>query len=255
MHSLEVKDISKLYHLGRARHNSLRDTLMGLIRDPRNDARNDFWALRDVSFAASQGETLGIIGRNGAGKSTILKVLSRITRPTMGTVEIRGRVVSLLEVGTGFHSELTGRENVILNAAILGMKRAEIMEKFDQIADFAEIGQFIDVPSKQYSSGMYMRLGFAVAAHLEPDVMIVDEVLAVGDSAFQKKCIAKMHDVGRSGKTVIFVSHDMRAVRALCTRTIWLKDGQVAMDGSTDEVVDAFEREMAESAPDQQQAE
>ncbi|MBK7392878.1 MAG: ABC transporter ATP-binding protein [Chloracidobacterium sp.] len=243
--SIEVKDISKLYHLGRVRHNSLRDTLMSLIRDPRRDARNDFWALKDVSFNASPGETLGLIGRNGAGKSTILKILSRITRPTTGIVEIRGRVVSLLEVGTGFHSELTGRENIFLNAAILGMKRAEILAKFDEIADFSELGKFIDVPSKQYSSGMYMRLGFAVAAHLEPDVMIVDEVLAVGDSAFQKKCISKMHDVGHSGKTVVFVSHDMKSVRKLCTRTVWLSDGKVVMDGATDKVVDAYEKEMA----------
>jgi lipopolysaccharide transport system ATP-binding protein len=229
--------LSKLYHLGGRRENSLRDTIMSIVRRPKRDKKTELWALRDVSLEIEEGETLGIIGRNGAGKSTILKILSRITRPTYGTAEIHGRVVSLLEVGTGFHSELSGRENIFLNGAILGMRRAEIAAKFDEIVAFSEFEQFIDMPVKHYSSGIYMRLAFSVAAHLDPEVLIVDEVLAVGDSAFQLKCVNKMRDVSKSGKTIFFVSHDMEAVKRLCDRVIWLKDGRVAADGRTEEII------------------
>jgi lipopolysaccharide transport system ATP-binding protein len=191
------------------------------------------WALRGVSFEVKEGEVLGIIGRNGAGKSTLLKILSRITEPSMGDVKIYGRVSSLLEVGTGFHPELTGRENIYLNGAILGMRKTEIERKFDEIVAFAEIGKFIDTPVKRYSSGMYVRLAFAVAAHLEPEILLVDEILAVGDMAFQKKCLGKMGDVAREGRTVLFVSHNMSAVRALCPRSLLLQEGMVIADGPT----------------------
>lgn len=199
-----------------------------------------FWALQDVSFQVKQGETVGIIGRNGAGKSTLLKLLSRITEPTDGRIELYGRVAALLEVGTGFHSELTGRENVYLNGTILGMKRAEITRKFDEIVAFAEIEQFIDTPVKRYSSGMAMRLGFAVAAHLESEILIVDEVLAVGDAAFQKKCLGKMEGVAKEGRTIFFVSHNMPAVTRLCARGILLEEGKLCRDGSSYEVVNAY---------------
>jgi lipopolysaccharide transport system ATP-binding protein len=198
------------------------------------------WALKDVSFEVKPGEIVGIIGRNGAGKSTLLKVLSRITRPTTGVVEIHGRAGSLLEVGTGFHNELTGRENIFLNGAILGMGKREIDRKFDEIVDFGEVGKFIDTPVKHYSSGMYLRLGFAVAAHLEPDILIVDEVLAVGDARFQKKCLNKMQDVGKEGRTVLFVSHNMQAITRLCPRAILLDDGKILVDGPADKVVSAY---------------
>ena len=198
------------------------------------------WAFRDVSFSVNQGEVVGLVGKNGAGKTTMLKVLSRITEPTEGVIEIRGRVGSLLEVGTGFHPELTGRENVFLNGAILGMRKAEILSKFDEIVEFAEIGKFIDTPVKHYSSGMYVRLAFAVAAHLEPEILIVDEVLSVGDAAFQRKCLGKMGDVANSGRTVLFVSHNMAAVTQLCTRALLLEDGAVALDGKPHEVVSAY---------------
>jgi len=202
--------------------------------------RPEFWALKDVSFEVKRGEVLGIIGRNGAGKSTLLKVLSQITEPTTGRVEIRGRVASLLEVGTGFHPELTGRENVFLNGAILGMSRLEIMRKFDEIVAFAEVDQFIDTPVKHYSSGMYLRLAFAVAAHLEPEILIVDEVLAVGDAAFQKKCLEKMGDVSHEGRTVLFVSHNMTAVSALSGRGLLLQQGHVEMHGPIGATVAAY---------------
>jgi lipopolysaccharide transport system ATP-binding protein len=192
----------------------------------------EFWALRDVSFEVPPGQVVAVIGRNGAGKSTLLKVLSRITEPTSGRVELRGRVASLLEVGTGFHPDLTGRENVSLNGAILGMGRDEIRRKFDAIVDFAEISRFVDTPVKRYSSGMYLRLAFAVAAHLDGEILLVDEVLAVGDAAFQQKCLGKMQDVSRGGRTVLFISHNMSAVSALCTRAILLESGQVASDGA-----------------------
>ena len=213
---------------------------MGLIQNPLRERREELWALRDVSFDVRQGERIGLIGRNGAGKSTILKILSRITRPTTGTAEIHGRVVSLLEVGTGFHSELSGRENVYLNGAILGMRKVEIEAKFDEIVAFSEFETFLDTPVKHYSSGMYMRLAFSVAAHLDPEVLIVDEVLAVGDSAFQAKCVNKMREIGRSGKTIFFVSHDMEAIKRLCTRVIWLDGGRVREDGAADDVIGAY---------------
>src|SRR5207302_1919584 len=194
-------------------------------------SKEDFWALRGVSFEVRRGEVVGIIGRNGAGKSTLLKILSRITDPTEGRVKLKGRVASLLEVGTGFHPELTGRENIYLNGAILGMSRAEIRAKFDEIVAFAETEKFLDTPVKRYSSGMYVRLAFAVAAHLEPEILVIDEVLAVGDAEFQKKCLGKMGEVARGGRTVLFVSHNMVAVRNLCTTSIWLDHGRVAEKG------------------------
>ncbi|MES2699609.1 MAG: ABC transporter ATP-binding protein [Pseudomonadota bacterium] len=201
------------------------------------DEFEEFWALRDVDFEIKRGEVVGIIGRNGAGKSTLLKVLSRITEPSEGRVEIRGRVASLLEVGTGFHPELTGRENIFLNGAILGMSRAEIRQKFPEIVAFAEVERFLDTPVKRYSSGMYVRLAFAVAAFLEPEILIIDEVLAVGDAEFQKKSLGKMDDVAKSGKTVLFVSHNMAAIKSLCSSAIYLEDGQVAYQGRTDDAL------------------
>jgi ABC-type polysaccharide/polyol phosphate transport system ATPase subunit len=204
------------------------------------DTTEEFWALKDVSFEVKRGEVVGIIGRNGAGKSTLLKILSRITEPTEGRVEIRGRVSSLLEVGTGFHPELTGRENIYLNGAILGMTRAEIRRKFDEIVAFAEVEKFLDTPVKRYSSGMYVRLAFAVAAHLEPEILIVDEVLAVGDAEFQKKCLGKMGEVAGGGRTVLFVSHNMGAVQALCHRAVLLANGKLLHDGDATSVVDSY---------------
>jgi lipopolysaccharide transport system ATP-binding protein len=246
MQVIKVENLSKIYSLGGARHNSLRDALVGFFRQPFSP-KEKIRALDDVSFEVADGETLGIIGNNGAGKSTLLKILSRITKPTNGTAEIRGRTGSLLEVGTGFHNELTGRENIYLNGAILGMKRAEIEKKFDEIVAFSELERFLDTPVKHYSSGMYMRLAFAVAAHLEPEILIVDEVLAVGDIAFQRKCLNKMKTVGESGRTVLFVSHDMNAINRLCSRAIWLKDGKIEKDGATTEVVNAYLHEQAET--------
>jgi lipopolysaccharide transport system ATP-binding protein len=214
--------------------------------DPHSAIRNSqspedtIWALRDVSFEVRRGEVLGIIGRNGAGKSTLLKILSRITEPTEGRAVVHGRVGSLLEVGTGFHPELTGRENVYLNGAILGMRKAEIERKFDEIVAFAEIEKFLDTPVKRYSSGMYVRLAFAVAAHLEPEILLVDEVLAVGDVAFQKKCLAKMEGVACEGRTVLFVSHNMPAVKALCSEGIWLNEGEIRMVGTAARTVERY---------------
>jgi lipopolysaccharide transport system ATP-binding protein len=206
--------------------------------DPR---REEFWALRDVSFEVKQGEVLGIIGRNGAGKSTLLKILSRITGPTSGRIEIAGRVASLLEVGTGFHPELTGRENIFLNGAVLGMSRHEIKKKFDEIVAFAEVEKFLDTPVKHYSSGMYVRLAFAVAAHLEPEILVVDEVLAVGDAEFQKKCLGKMQDVStKEGRTVIFVSHNMGTVSVLCTKGLYLKKGRIDFIGTAEETINHY---------------
>jgi len=203
-------------------------------------SENLIWALKDVSFEVQSGEVIGIIGRNGAGKSTILKILSRITKPTSGSARVYGRVGSLLEVGTGFHPELTGRENIYLNGAIIGMKRTEIDRKFDEIVAFAEIDKFLDTPVKRYSSGMYVRLAFSVAAHLEPEILLVDEVLAVGDAAFQKKCLGKMGEVAGGGRTVLFVSHNMAAVRRLCTRVIYLRDGQIDFIGDTLTAIDTY---------------
>src|SRR5690242_16150588 len=240
--------IGKAYRIGlQDTKQDLRETIMTALRTPLKrlrkfnedwtDGDDTFWALQDVNFDVTEGEVVGIIGRNGAGKSTLLKVLSRITEPTHGFAEIHGRVASLLEVGTGFHPELTGRENTYLNGAILGMKRNEIERKFDEIVAFSEVEQFIDTPVKRYSSGMYLRLAFAVAAHLEPEILLVDEVLAVGDAEFQKKCLGKMGDVAREGRTVLFVSHNMSAVQALCPRSILLRKGGVAVDGPTPEVL------------------
>jgi lipopolysaccharide transport system ATP-binding protein len=239
--AVRVEGIGKQYRLGAAAgpgYRTFRDALAGALTRPfrRGGAGGrgePFWALKDVSFEVRRGEVVGIIGRNGAGKSTLLKILSRITEPTEGEADIHGRVGSLLEVGTGFHPELTGRENVYLNGAILGMKRAEITRKFDEIVAFAEVEKFIDTPVKHYSSGMYMRLAFAVAAHLEPEILVVDEVLAVGDAEFQNKCLGKMGDVARSGRTVIFVSHNMAAIQRLCTHGLLLENGQVKSAGCT----------------------
>jgi len=223
----------------RQQYVALRDVLTAAVKAPftrrangdrPQPAREEFWALRDVSFEIQAGEVIGVIGRNGAGKSTLLKVLSRITEPSEGRLTLSGRVASLLEVGTGFHPELTGRENIFLNGAILGMSRAEIVRKFDEIVAFAEVERFLDTPVKRYSSGMYVRLAFAVAAHLEPEILIVDEVLAVGDAEFQKKCLGKMHDVSRGGRTVLFVSHNMAAIQALCSRVMVLQDGRKIAD-------------------------
>ena len=207
------------------------------ITDNRASSREDFWALKDVSFEVKRGEVVGIIGRNGAGKSTLLKILSRITDPTEGKVTLRGRVASLLEVGTGFHPELTGRENIYLNGAILGMSRAEIRKKFDEIVAFAETEKFLDTPVKRYSSGMYVRLAFAVAAHLEPEILVIDEVLAVGDTEFQRKCLGKMESVARGGRTVLFVTHNMVAVQNLCSAALWLSEGKLAGRGNTGDLV------------------
>ncbi|HZJ13565.1 MAG TPA: ABC transporter ATP-binding protein, partial [Chthoniobacteraceae bacterium] len=251
---VEVRDLSKLYRLGAIGATSLREALgrwftrfpsapqqlPGEARDLAGPEAGTFWALRDVSFDVERGEVVGIIGRNGAGKSTLLKVLSRITEPTAGRVVLRGRVASLLEVGTGFHPELTGRENIFLNGAILGMKRAEIAGKFDEIVAFAEVGAFIDTPVKRYSSGMYVRLAFAVVAHLEPEILIIDEVLAVGDTAFQKKCLGKMDEVARSGRTVLFVSHNLPAVQTLCSRAILIDLGRVVATGSVGEILTEY---------------
>ncbi len=257
--AVRVENLGKQYHIGeRAHYKTVREGFSGLVAAPFARLRggqlkpaapsthfrdNTFWALRNVSFELKQGELLGIIGRNGAGKSTLLKILSQITEPTEGTADIRGRVRSLLEVGTGFHPELTGRENIYLNGAILGMKRAEITRKFDEIVAFAEIARFIDSPVKWYSSGMYTRLAFSVAAHLEPDVLIVDEVLAVGDTSFQARCLAKMQEVSEGGRTVFFVSHMMFAISKLCRRVILIDEGRVVVDGPAEEVVgDYMER-------------
>lgn len=208
--------------------------------DEPNQSQQVFWALKDVSFEIERGDRVGIIGHNGAGKSTLLKILSRITEPTEGRIRMKGRIASLLEVGTGFHPELTGRENIYLNGAILGMSRAEVKLKFDEIVDFSEVEKFLDTPVKRYSSGMYVRLAFAVAAHLEPEILIVDEVLAVGDAQFQKKCLGKMESVGRQGRTVLFVSHNMAAVRTLCSRAILMKDGRVVKDEEIETAIGSY---------------
>jgi lipopolysaccharide transport system ATP-binding protein len=256
--AVRAQEVSKLYSIGqRRRHDTLRDLLSEKMstpfrrRDlltpdrssahfPRRSGDEQLWALRDVSFEIQHGEVLGIIGANGAGKSTLLKILSHITEPTSGCVEIHGRLGSLLEVGTGFDPELTGRENVYLNGAILGMKRNEIHRRFDEIVAFSEVERFIDTPVKWYSSGMYMRLAFAVAAHLEPDILVVDEVLAVGDASFQRKCLGKMGNVAQTGRTVLFVSHNMLAIEDLCDYAIWLSDGRLIERGKPKHVVSAY---------------
>lgn len=235
MQVIKANNLSKQYVLGTRQPNSVREVVTGFFQR-RAEPKHTIWALNDVSFSVDDGETLGLIGHNGAGKSTLLKILSKITKPTRGTATIRGRVGSLLEVGTGFHNELSGRENVYMNGAILGMKRSEIKKKFDEIVAFSEIEEFLDTPVKHYSSGMYMRLAFSVAAHLDPEVLIVDEVLAVGDISFQKKCLRKMRTVGESGRTVIFVSHDIAAITRLCKRSIVLNHGSIVSDGPSAEV-------------------
>ncbi len=248
---IRVEDLGKEYVLGGAEKSgqNFREMLVGALKAPfsklshlagTGETLERFWALNDVSFSVNHGEIVGVIGRNGAGKSTLLKILSRITHPTRGRVTTRGRVASLLEVGTGFHPELTGRENIFLNGAILGMSRKEITRKFDEIVAFAEVEQFLDTPVKRYSSGMYVRLAFSVAAHLEPEILLVDEVLAVGDAAFQRKCLGKMEDVAHTGRTVLFVSHNMAAMNKICERGILLKSGSLVSDGSIDSVINAY---------------
>ena len=255
---IKVENLSKKYiisHQRQERYTALRDVMTNSVKrfgrklllpftihhSPFTDSKEDFWALKDVSFEIKQGERVGIIGRNGAGKTTLLKLLSRITEPTTGRITLKGRVASLLEVGTGFHPELTGRENIFLNGAILGMSKLEIKKKFDEIVDFAEIEKFLDTPVKRYSSGMYVRLAFAVAAHLEPEILLVDEVLAVGDAQFQKKCLGKMGDVAREGRTILFVSHNMGAVITLCERSILLDAGKLQEQGDSKDVVKIYQ--------------
>jgi len=253
---IRVENLGKKYlirHQQRERYTALRDVLANKFKSfgkrlislqPHSSnlqpSREEFWALKDVSFEVKQGDHVGIIGRNGAGKTTLLKLLSRITEPIAGRIVIKGRVASLLEVGTGFHPELTGRENIFLNGAILGMSKAEIHRKFDEIVDFAETSRFLDTPVKRYSSGMYVRLAFAVAAHLEPEILLVDEVLAVGDVAFQKKCLGKMEKIGKEGRTVLFVSHNMGAIQSLCKRCLLIQKGNLVQDDSTQAVVEAY---------------
>jgi lipopolysaccharide transport system ATP-binding protein len=256
---IQVEDLGKQYRLGATSrgYKTIRESLMGAALAPirgstrilrlggpgsRSRGVERFWALEDVTFSVRRGETVGVIGRNGAGKSTLLKLLSQITEPTKGRIAVRGRAAALLEVGTGFHPELSGKENIFLNGAILGMPRSEILRKFDQIVSFAEVEKFVDTPVKHYSSGMYLRLAFAVAAHLEPDILIVDEVLAVGDASFQKKCLNKMENVGNEGRTVLFVSHDMSAITRLCRRAILLDAGRKVQDGPAHQVASEYLR-------------
>lgn len=246
--AIHAENLGKRYRIGQAavRYTTLRESLSEAFSAPirrlrgGSDGSNHIWALKGVSFDIRQGQVIGIIGRNGAGKSTLLKVLSHVTDPTEGFAEIHGRVGSLLEVGTGFHPELTGRENIFLNGAILGMKQSEIVKKFDEIVDFSEVEQFIDTPVKRYSSGMYLRLAFAVAAHLEPEILVVDEVLAVGDAEFQRKCLGKMSDVARHGRTVLFVSHNMSAILRLTEEALVVEKGQIAMRAPTPQAVDYY---------------
>ncbi len=273
--AIRVENLGKLYRIGgkKERYRTLRDTMTGAATAPiraaqrtfirskadaakRASDKNMLWALKDISFEVNRGDVVGIIGRNGAGKSTLLKVLSRITEPTEGSAEIHGRVGSLLEVGTGFHPELTGRENIYLNGAILGMKRVEITRKFDEIVDFAEVEKFIDTPVKHYSSGMYLRLAFAVAAHLEPEILLVDEVLAVGDAAFQNKCVGKMGDVAKQGRTILFVSHNMGAVRSLCNKGMLLTEGKVSEAGDLAKSIEMYYKAIGVlKSPDAQESE
>lgn len=259
---IRAEGLGKKYHIGvnRAMYPTLRETIMDSLKGPMRRAQrilrgqshgaceldSIIWALRDVSFEVKQGEIIGIIGRNGAGKSTLLKVLTRITEPTEGHAVIRGRVGSLLEVGAGFHPELTGRENIFLNGAILGMRKAEILQRFDEIVAFSEVEQFLDTPVKNYSSGMFVKLAFAIAAHMEPDILVVDEVLAVGDIAFQKKCLGKMDTVAHEGRTVLFVSHNLGAIGQLCNRCMLMNNGKLINDGSVEDVIQKY---IAEAAP------
>lgn len=247
---IEIDGISKSYLIGqKVSYGSLREEITRALaapfrrigkKRPAGADENMVWALKDISFDVHEGDIVGIIGRNGAGKSTLLKILSRITDPTEGRITMRGRMASLLEVGTGFHPELTGRENIFLNGALLGMRNAEIRRKFDEIVDFSEIEKFLDTPVKRYSSGMYVRLAFAVAAHLEPEILVIDEVLSVGDAAFQKKCLGKIGDVAKGGRTVLFVSHNMGAVKSLCTRAVLLSEGTITAKGEAGQIVDKY---------------
>ena len=251
--AIKVENLGKKYILRHQQHEqyiALRDVISNGVQSlvkslksrktRQNPTQEEFWALKNMSFEIEQGDKVGIIGRNGAGKSTLLKVLSRITEPTTGSIRIKGRISSLLEVGTGFHPELTGRENIFLNGAILGMHKAEIQRKFDEIVDFAEVEKFLDTPVKQYSSGMYVKLAFAVAAHMEPEILIVDEVLAVGDSAFQKKCLGKMEDVGNDGRTILFVSHNMSTIQKLCSTGLFLQSGEILFQGEIKKTIDLY---------------
>src|SRR5947208_640174 len=260
---ISVRGLGKAYRIGMVnpKHTNFRETVMEAIKTPfrrmrkydddfSSDEPDTFWALTDINFDVGQGEVLGVIGRNGAGKSTLLKVLSRITEPSEGEARIRGRVSSLLEVGTGFHPELTGRENIYLNGAILGMRKSEIAAKFDEIVAFSEVEKFLDTPVKHYSSGMYVRLAFAVAAHLEPEVLVVDEVLAVGDAAFQKKCLGKMSEVSQGGRTVLFVSHNMATVENLCQHALVLDHGQAVFTGSAKDGVQYYLKQLAVNGDD-----
>ncbi len=242
---IEVKSLSKKYHItsNKGNYRTLRDSLADLVKHPVRKIKGkfsrgeEFWALKDISFSVEQGEVLGVIGPNGAGKSTLLKILSRITPPTSGEAILRGRVASLLEVGTGFHPELSGRENIFMNGALLGMARSEIVKKFDEIVDFSGIAKFIDTPVKHYSSGMYVRLAFSVAAHMEPDILLIDEVLAVGDAEFQKKCLGKMDEVTRkAGRTIIFISHNLHLLKIICNKCIFISEGRICMAGTTSSV-------------------
>jgi lipopolysaccharide transport system ATP-binding protein len=247
---IKIENLSKRYIIGHETgmpYLALRDVITEAAKNinpfskPESaNSKEEFWALKDINLEIKQGEKIGIIGRNGAGKSTLLKILSRITEPTIGKVKIKGRVASLLEVGTGFHPELTGRENIFLNGAILGMRKEEIKRKFDEIVDFSGVEKFLDTPVKRYSSGMYVRLAFAVAAHLEPEILLIDEVLAVGDAEFQKKCLGKMDDVAKQGRTIVFVSHNMGAVRQLCERGIWIDKGNIKFTDSVDKIVSLY---------------
>src|SRR5437762_4729389 len=258
---ITVENLGKKYslrHQRKERYTALRDVIaekaLGFFKNLKSGngvsvSKEDFWALKDVSFEVQRGETVGVIGRNGAGKSTLLKILSRITEPTNGRIRIRGRIGSLLEVGTGFHPELTGRENVFLNGAILGMTRVEIKAKFDEIVAFAETEKFLDTPVKRYSSGMYVRLAFAVAAHLEPEILVVDEVLAVGDAEFQQKCLGKMEQVSRGGRTVLFVSHNMAAIEALCSSGLVLAEGKLVTRADAKAAVETYLRQLSRRGP------
>jgi lipopolysaccharide transport system ATP-binding protein len=251
--AISVEQLSKQYVLGleptkRSLREALSDGARNLLRPNRSTPKDSFWALKNLTFDIEEGDRVGIIGRNGAGKSTLLKILSRITEPTSGRIRINGRVASLLEVGTGFHPELTGRENIYLNGAVLGMSKFEIERKFDEIVAFSEVEKFLDTPVKRYSSGMYVRLAFAVAAHLEPEILIVDEVLAVGDAQFQKKCLGKLKDASSSGRTVIFVSHQMATVTSLCNKVVWLSGGQIKMEGEVAPVTSSYLLEGSDSS-------
>ena len=243
--AVSFDDVSKRFVLRHERAYTVLESVIGLVK-PTRRSTEEFWALREVSFEIVAGETFGIIGPNGAGKSTVLKLMARILEPTSGEVTVRGRISPLLELGAGFHPELTGRENVYLNAALFGVSQAEVQDRYDEIVEFSELKDFIDAPLKHYSSGMYMRLGFAVAANIIPDILLVDEVLAVGDEAFQRKCLRKIEEFRREGRTIVFVSHDLDTVRRICHRALWLDQGLVQAVGSTDSVIDSYLQSMAD---------